>query len=478
MDLQVRLLIHGVPFGQKMWGDADELYKQYISTLYNPADNLTRELLKVDKIGQKAYYSYIKCGNVADNNGRAGSYFGLTLVMNAYYADMQNIYGILRAVYEKLCVGVYVSDNGRNIKFIVADFAASEQKSREIKKQTIQVVGTFSSNSDFSPLSGLPQSNGNYAQINLQACASATALQAMRSNGCLKVSPYYPSPESSRLKAENEQKLREASLRHNSELQSQKRQYEAQISQLQNQISQKENEMRGGKKSLQDKIDQLIQRLSGQENQHKSECDKLKSRLQEVEKMNNEIIISLRNLVSRFGRGAMPQGKEPEDDKKDGKEDRVRSFFKEHFDFPFIVLLFIVLGAVGWTQNRNLMKLYARQGEQLEMLVAAITPQDSDSVAAFSDLKIDVEGDGYDNGRIKEGFIDVTLIDANDNRVDSLDGDWEVEGLEAVSGHISSDNPNSFHFVDDDGIDTVRISYTVDGKEVVSQKYPVEHEKN
>lgn len=482
MSFQVKLIIHGVPFGQKMWGEADDQDKQYISTLYNPADNATRELLKVEKIGQKAYYSYIKCGNVADSNGRTGSYFGLTLVMNAYYADLQNIYGILRAVYEKLCVGVYVSDNGKNVRFIVADFAPTERKNREIQQHAINAISVFTSTSDLISLSGLPGSNSRFAQINLQACTSATALQTMRTYGCLKVSPNYPSPETDRLRAENAKKLQEADKRHNDDMQSLKNQHDAQISQLQSQLSQKEQELRGGKKGLQDKIDQLQRRLSDLEKQHKGQYDEISGRLQAAESAKSEIVSQLSSIVSKWGKGAKPQGKEPEQPKhgkNDGKNGSVMSFIKDHFQFPLILLLILVFGFVGWKQNSDLSEKVALQNEWFRIVAQSVLPSatESQQLAEDGNLRIDVKGEGYANGKIKEGFVYVALIGAKGNKVDTLVGNWEVEGLELGSGRHYSDNPATFHFTDDGNIDTVRISYTVDGQEVVSQKYAVEHEK-
>lgn len=53
-----------------------------------------------------SYYTFVKGQNVMGYDNRTGSYFALTIRMDAYYADLQNMYKILSAAYEKCASGV------------------------------------------------------------------------------------------------------------------------------------------------------------------------------------------------------------------------------------------------------------------------------------------------------------------------------------------------------------------------------------
>lgn len=122
MSFQVTVILHGVPAGYKSFGKIDGQDKDYVQTFYNSNDWDEPEFLKVERVANKMFYTFIKCNNVNAYDGRSGSYLGITLRMNLYYADIQNIYSILKGVYKKLCIGTLVSDDGKRIQYIVSDF--------------------------------------------------------------------------------------------------------------------------------------------------------------------------------------------------------------------------------------------------------------------------------------------------------------------------------------------------------------------
>jgi len=98
MGLNIDLVVHGVPMGQKMWGAKHE-EELFFSSFYGAQWQET-EVLRVETqtFGNvtNCYYSFVKGNGVCDSNGRSGSYFALTLRMNCFYADVQNLYNILK----------------------------------------------------------------------------------------------------------------------------------------------------------------------------------------------------------------------------------------------------------------------------------------------------------------------------------------------------------------------------------------------
>ena len=106
MNYDIKSYVHGVPKGQKLWGagDADSLYlKNFYRQFSSPALMLV-EVKKFDK-DVYTYYTYCRSGNITANDGRAGSYFAITLRINHYYQDIKNIYNLLDAAYNKFIVG-------------------------------------------------------------------------------------------------------------------------------------------------------------------------------------------------------------------------------------------------------------------------------------------------------------------------------------------------------------------------------------
>lgn len=194
MGLNIKLLVHGVPYGQKKWG-AEEEDSRYLSSFYGPKWTIP-EVMKVEimTFGKDVYcfYTFLKGINVCDFNGRSGSYIALTLKVNAYYADTLNIYNILKAAYEKMIVGLCVCDDGTLVKYLVPDFQDISAQLDNIERSLVGYIGSFSVNSDIISLSNLkPGHDMAFLNINLAECTKQIALDAIQKTGCFFVSPHF-----------------------------------------------------------------------------------------------------------------------------------------------------------------------------------------------------------------------------------------------------------------------------------------------
>lgn len=194
MGLNISLFVHGVPMGQKMWGPKGD-DQRYLSSFYGPKWE-SPEVMKVEVMTfggvTNCYYSFVKGQNVCDSQGRAGSYFALTLRINAFYVDVQNMYNILKAAYEKMCVGLCVQDTGAMIKYLVADFQSIDSKLKDIENHIVNYIGEFSINEDIVSLSGFPAiSQGASLNVNLHECMKNVALDCLKKAGKIMVSPYF-----------------------------------------------------------------------------------------------------------------------------------------------------------------------------------------------------------------------------------------------------------------------------------------------
>lgn len=194
MSLNINLFVHGVPMGQKIWGLVGE-DRLYISSFYGPKWDAP-EVMKIDIMTfggiQYAYYSFIKGQKLCDSQGREGAYFALTLRINAFYADIQNIYNILKATYEKMCIGLCIQEQNDSAKFLVEDFYCIEHKLKEIEQYILKYISDFSVNDDILGLYGFANSNNNIAKnINLFECTKNVAITTVKQTGKLLVSSHY-----------------------------------------------------------------------------------------------------------------------------------------------------------------------------------------------------------------------------------------------------------------------------------------------
>lgn len=194
MGLNISLFVHGVPMGQKIWGPKGD-DQRYLSSFYGPKWE-SPEVMKVEVMTfgglTNCYYSFVKGQNVCDSQGRAGSYLALTLRINAFYVDVQNMYNILKAAYEKMCVGLCVQDTGAMIKYLVADFHSVDSKLKDIENHIVNYISEFSINEDIVSLSGFPAvSQGASLNVNLHECTKDVALDWVKKAGKIMVSPYF-----------------------------------------------------------------------------------------------------------------------------------------------------------------------------------------------------------------------------------------------------------------------------------------------
>lgn len=194
MGLNVNLFIHGVPMGQKIWGPKGD-DSRYLSTFYGPKWEVP-EVMKIDVMtlggSTYCYYSYVKGQNVCASDGRTGSYFALTIRMNAFYSDIQGLYNILRVVYEKMCLGLCVQQSGNTTRYLLSDFQAVDSKLKEMEKHLLNYISEYSVSSDIVSLAGFQSGpKSSVSNLNLYECTSKIASDYMKQTGGLLVSPCF-----------------------------------------------------------------------------------------------------------------------------------------------------------------------------------------------------------------------------------------------------------------------------------------------
>lgn len=319
MALNINLYVHGVPMGQKTWGvlrEDDNFIGNFYSSKW-PA----KELMQVDIMECRgkvySYYTFVKGQNVMGYDNRTGSYFALTIRMDAYYADLQNMYKILSAAYEKMCVGSLVQKQGEGIKFIVQDFAVMDAELKRIENHIISYIGEFSNNKDLISFSGFKTNSLLAVQTeNLLECDNVKALNTVKATGKISVSPYYPSKEVKELISKNEdemqklrqmtsqqineahekasQQIRNIESKANEDMASVRRQTSEEMTRLKAQYSTIDKQMYELEQKLKQEKERSKQLLKELRNELEQKLEQEKLRTKQLQKENKELTTSLK----------------------------------------------------------------------------------------------------------------------------------------------------------------------------------------
>lgn len=196
MSYDIKLYAHGVPKGQSTWG-VESFDSNYIESFYGRKSNVTAQMIvEVRQFGTSTncYYTYLRTGNVCDNSGRAGSYLALTLRINYYYADIQNIYNLLTAAYDKFIVGTIVEVKGGVAKYLITDFVQANTVLNALQQEITRYMMQFSSDSDFVPLGGFKANGQNESEVvNILDCDVTAITNIIKKNSSVSVSHLYQS---------------------------------------------------------------------------------------------------------------------------------------------------------------------------------------------------------------------------------------------------------------------------------------------
>lgn len=197
--MEVELFVHGVPHGEGFWGKEDD--RNYFGTFYDHSTDELKFLVqsRMARGRQYCYYNYLvyktvtsPTPNVAAYDGRDGSYFGLSLRLDAYCKDVMNVYRILDTIYNIYVYGSLLKMERSKLKYTFSDFAQVDAKLRVMESEVIKLLRNGFTAASFVPLDGFANGNGNAKTYNLYELGDSDAMQVIKQTGKIVLSPYYP----------------------------------------------------------------------------------------------------------------------------------------------------------------------------------------------------------------------------------------------------------------------------------------------
>lgn len=442
MAYNIKLFVHGVPNGQDIWGNPGEDAK-YIEAFYGRKSNVPSQMfLEVMQFGGEtnAYYTYFYYHDkIQDSTNRTGGYFALTLRINYYYADIQNIYNLLEAAFNKFVIGsVMEYTAGGGCRFMIPHFIQANDNFKALEKELQHYLMQFSSNKDFISL-GAFKSNGqnDFSTINLLEAIPNVVANHVKSTGKISVSSFHPSSKEQQIINKMNAEMQNVTLNAQQQIVAAQEKAKQDILSAQRDKEQRiqsiKNEYKDADKTISqlraqnDKVSKEIGRLSAQINElnvklqnaqvYKSRYEENERKLEKTEKLIADIkknLSGLSGISELLGVSSIASVPSGEDRKTGDKTKGILSVIKKIHPFTDFFVMVVLLGIIGTTLPKS---CDSKDISDTSMPASADITKGSSQVAAKQVEKV-----------VEEGTPDSTTTSTN---VDSPEVQETVESLRA-----------------------------------------------
>lgn len=212
MGLEIKTFVHGASKGHMVWGIApteDTYANGFYAKTWTEKEMMLAEVREYKGM-LYCYYSFIRGQKVLGADKRDGSYFAITLRMNTCYTDLQNMYHLLRAAYEKVCVGMCIEEHDSFAQITTDDFGEKENELKQMQKGLVDYIFQFSRDSDLAPLSGFQRSNGTDGlRVNDSEARGALVLNALKRTGRVVVSHLFDTSKVAEVRKQADQAMQQ-----------------------------------------------------------------------------------------------------------------------------------------------------------------------------------------------------------------------------------------------------------------------------
>lgn len=291
MDLEI--FIHGVPNnGRKIWGKNEDL--PYFRNFHAISDNeKTKFLIEFRNLNGRnyCYYTYLKSQNIIAFNGRSGSYFGISIRIEAYCADFINMYRLMDVVYNKYVIGSVLSQNGENQKYLTPDFYDDICSRIEQAIKTL-IRNLFNDNEFRNELQKIPIVNSNQiGQFNIQDCTKENVWNLLMKDGKIAISPEFQTQKEYNLIVRFGKEKENIIASKNAEIQSVCQEYEVKVNELQKLLEEEKTAKNLSSRKLREQLDR--DRLN-----YESKIKRLEGENQKLRSTINSVVNAVKEFVS------------------------------------------------------------------------------------------------------------------------------------------------------------------------------------
>ena len=353
---KIKLFAHGVPNGQDIWGNPGADAK-YIEAFYSRQSNIPSQmLLEVMQFGSEtnSYYTYFR-GDIQEKGGRKGGYFALTIRIDHYYTDIQNVYNLIEAAFNKFIIGTVLEQTQGEYRFLVPQLSQADDTLKALEKEIEHYLMQFSSDADFVSLSGFKCNGQNeFGIINLLEASASTVAKHVKSTGKISVSSFHPSSKEQQIMKEANEKVQDTNKRAQQQIAAIEQKAQNDITSIQNSERQKVQS------AIKEKEDEANKRISSLNSElqnmrsYKTKYEKAQSDLDKSNKVIFEIKKSLSGLngkAENLGMSSVPDGGNSthytsNDQEVPKKKSRFMRIVKNLHPFIDLIVMVILVGIV------------------------------------------------------------------------------------------------------------------------------------
>lgn len=204
--MEIDVYIHGAPCGFGMHGPREQ--GDYLKTLYNQDQGPSKLLVQVREDRGRAwcYYNFLDHNNIVDNNGRPGSYFGITLRCDCYIMDMVAVHDALEYSYRVFFQDMLLSRSNDVLTYGYPDFKLLAGYCDGVAQRIQSMIQGIISDkpSATESLTDFTKASQTVKKCNLYDFTLLQVRDMVKQDGALSLSPMYHSQGEELLKRETD----------------------------------------------------------------------------------------------------------------------------------------------------------------------------------------------------------------------------------------------------------------------------------
>lgn len=311
------IILHGVPDGQKVWSSDPLKQKGYIDAFYQTESGAPETLFQVEARVEGntrvCYYHYLKYRDIQAKDGRGGSYFGFTLLVDALCADLPLLFHHMDEVFHTAILNTVLAATPNGYQHLVADYAEWNDELDTLVKEFNMWLSKPRIKELFGTLPQFPGAKQKYGIVNLEDFSAKQAVSDVLSKGyILCLSPDVP---------------RSAYIAEKKQLQDLLNQKYAQLEVL---LKQEQEKSRQEVATLRDKNNELSHEVARLRDNEKQLLQKVKAKeeiLRLLKDLRRDMSNLLQNLAIYLGKGGArklrndPTPQTPAPDDREQSED-------------------------------------------------------------------------------------------------------------------------------------------------------------
>lgn len=353
------IILHGVPNGQKVWSSDPIGQANYIEGFYNNSNsnapaNLFQVEARVEGNTRVCYYHYLKYRDIQAKDGRAGSYFGFTLRIDAMCADLPLLFHRMDEVFRTDLLNTVLTATPNGYKHLVSDYAERKNELDTLVKEFGMWLKKPRIKELFGTLPQFPGAKQKSVVLNLEDFSADQAVLNVLGKGfILCLSPDVP---------------RSAYIAEKKQLQDQLEQKDAQREAL---LKQEQEKSRQEIATLSAKNNELSHEVAGLRDNEKQLLQKVKAKeeiLRLLKDLRRDMSNLLQNLAIYLGKGGaqkprnVPKPRTPSPDvgeqsediagDKDNKADWRFSFLNKNKKAIYRLLILLVAIIIAFCLGR------------------------------------------------------------------------------------------------------------------------------